>query len=149
MTVRILQGDMLDRIKDLPDASVDAVVTDPPYHLTQNSRGGHARTNNQNTPHGRTRIGDKGFMGKVWDGGDIAFKPETWAAVMRVMKPGAYLLAFGGTRTHHRVMCAIEDGGLEICDVLAWMYGSGFPKSKNPSVCRVSDRRDFTGWGRH
>jgi site-specific DNA-methyltransferase (adenine-specific) len=70
-------------------------------------------------------------MGQQWDGGDVAFRPETWAAVWRVLKPGAHLVAFSGTRTYHRMACAIEDAGFEIRDQLAWIYGSGFPKSHN------------------
>ena len=68
-------------------------------------------------------------MGRAWDGGSIAFQPETWAAVLHVLNPGAHLLAFGGTRTAHRMTCAIEDAGFEIRDTLCWLYGSGFPKS--------------------
>jgi hypothetical protein len=70
-------------------------------------------------------------MGKTWDGGDIAFRPDTWAAVFRVLKPGAHLLAFSGTRTQHRMVCAIEDAGFEIRDQIGWAYSSGFPKSHN------------------
>ena len=87
----------------MPENSVDTCVTDPPYEL--------------------------GFMGKKWDSSGIAFQPETWQAVYRVLKPGAILLAFGGTRTYHRMVCAIEDAGFEIRDTIAWIYGSGFPKS--------------------
>ena len=72
-------------------------------------------------------------MGKTWDGGDVAFRPETWAAVLRVAKPGAHLVAFGGTRTFHRLACAIEDAGFELRDTLMWLYGSGFPKSLDVS----------------
>jgi site-specific DNA-methyltransferase (adenine-specific) len=71
----------------------------------------------------------KGFMGKEWDGGDIAFRPETWRAVYDALKPGAHLVAFSGTRTYHRMACAIEDAGFEIRDMLCWHYASGFPKS--------------------
>jgi len=106
-------------------------VCDPPYHLTQVSRKGSARQNNPETPHGRTKLGSTGFMGKTWDGGDIAFRVNLWNEVYRVLKPGAYLLAFGGTRTYHRMACAIEDAGFEIRDQIQWIYGSGFPKSKN------------------
>lgn len=70
-------------------------------------------------------------MGKQWDGGDVAFQPETWALVLRVLKPGGHLLAFSGTRTYHRMACAIEDAGFEIRDQIGWCYGSGFPKSHN------------------
>ncbi len=94
-------GDALTVSLDMDADSVDAVVTDPPYGL--------------------------GFMGKNWDHG-IPGVPF-WEAVLRAAKPGAHLLAFGGTRTHHRLMCAIEDAGWEIRDCLMWVYGSGFPKS--------------------
>lgn len=117
----------------LPPNSYDACFCDPPYHLTQISRGGSSRTNNPETPFGRTRLGSKGFMGKTWDGGDVAFRPEIWQEVLRVLKPGAMLLAFGGTRTFHRLTCAIEDVGFEIRDCLMWLYGSGFPKSHDIS----------------
>ncbi len=99
----ILQGDA--RNLPLPDCSVDTICTDPPYEL--------------------------GFMGKRWDASGVAFDPATWAEVLRVAKPGAMLLAFGGRRTEHRVGCAIEDAGWEIVDKIAWMFGSGFPKSYN------------------
>jgi DNA modification methylase len=72
-------------------------------------------------------------MGKKWDGGDIAFRAETWAAVLRVLKPGAHLVAFGGTRTYHRMASAIEGAGFEVRDTLCWLYGSGFPKSHDVS----------------
>jgi site-specific DNA-methyltransferase (adenine-specific) len=72
-------------------------------------------------------------MGQTWDGGDVAFRAETWAEVLRVLKPGGHLAAFGGTRTYHRLACAIEDAGFEIRDQLAWVYGSGFPKSLDVS----------------
>jgi DNA modification methylase len=75
----------------------------------------------------------RGFMGQSWDGGDIAFRVETWREVYRVLKPGAHLLAFGGTRTFHRMACAIEDAGFEIRDTIQWLYGSGFPKSHDVS----------------
>jgi site-specific DNA-methyltransferase (adenine-specific) len=136
----LLTGDCIEMMRGMPDASVDSIVCDPPYHLTQVSRGGHARTNNPEMPHGRHRIGDKGFMGKVWDGGDIAHRVEMWAECLRVLKPGGHLLAFSSTRTYHRMTCAIEDAGFEVRDQFAWVYGSGFPKSRNLSG-------DWQGWG--
>ena len=117
------------------DLQADSVVTDPPYHLqsivkrlgsanaapiTGGSDGRYARAAN-------------GFMGKQWDGGDIAFQPDTWGLVYDVMKPGAHLLAFGGTRTFARMSVAIEDAGFEIRDTIMWVYGSGFPKSHDVS----------------
>lgn len=98
---QIIQGDVLDILRTLPDASFHGCLTDPPYGLS--------------------------FMGKAWDHGVPG--SEVWSEVLRVLKPGAMLLAFGGTRTHHRLMCAIEDAGFEIRDCLMWLYGSGFPKS--------------------
>ncbi len=122
-------GDSREVLPSLEPAQFTACVCDPPYHLTQVSRKGSPRNNDPKTPFGRTRLGSKGFMGKTWDGGDVAFRPEFWAEVLRVLKPGAMLLAFGGTRTFHRLTCAIEDAGFEIRDCLMWIYGSGFPKS--------------------
>jgi site-specific DNA-methyltransferase (adenine-specific) len=79
-------------------------------------------------------------MGQKWDGGDIAFNIELWQACLRVLKPGGHLLAFGGTRTYHRMAVAIEDAGFEIRDSIHWVYGSGFPKSLN-----LKD--EHAGWG--
>jgi DNA modification methylase len=82
-------------------------------------------------------------MGKQWDGGDIAFTVELWAEVLRVLKPGGHLVCFGGTRTYHRMVCAIEDAGFEVRDQLAWVYGSGFPKSHD--VSKGIDQRVLSG----
>ena len=105
MTVRILQGDCREVLATLPATSVDSIVTDPPYEL--------------------------GFMGKGWDKSGVANDVRTWNECLRVLKPGGYLLAFSGTRTYHRMACAIEDAGFEIRDQIGWAYGSGFPKSHN------------------
>lgn len=105
--VELLLGDSRERLKELADVSVDAVVTDPPYEL--------------------------GFMGKAWDASGVAYDVKLWREVLRVLKPGGHLLAFGGTRTYHRMACAIEDAGFEIRDSIHWMYGSGFSKSLNIS----------------
>jgi site-specific DNA-methyltransferase (adenine-specific) len=102
VTVQLHLGDCLDVMRGMPDGCVDAVVTDPPYGLA--------------------------FMGKQWDRGVPGV--EFWAEALRVAKPGAHLLAFGGTRTFHRLACAIEDAGWQIKDCLSWLYGSGFPKHK-------------------
>jgi DNA methylase len=107
MTVRILDGDCRDVLRTLPDASVDSVVTDPPYEL--------------------------GFMGKSWDSTGIAYDVTVWRECLRVLKPGGHLLAFGGSRTYHRLACAVEDAGFEIRDQIMWIYGSGFPKSLDVS----------------
>jgi site-specific DNA-methyltransferase (adenine-specific) len=110
--VTIHNGDCRIVLPSLTADSFDACITDPPYGLK--------------------------FMGKTWDHG--VPNAAVWAEVLRVMKPGAFLLAFGGTRTHHRLMCAIEDAGFEIrdCMMLFWCYGSGFPKSLD--ISKALDR---------
>jgi DNA modification methylase len=130
--VTLFCGDCLDVLWLLDENTIDSCVTDPPYHLTNNN-GTRSPYPGQYTPIGKPTQPKGGFMGKQWDGGDIAFRPEVWAAVYRVLKPGAHLLAFGGTRTFHRMVCAIEDAGFEIRDTIAWLYGSGFPKSHDVS----------------
>lgn len=127
----VIEGDCIEVMRRLPANSIDAVVTDPPYDLLQASRGGSGRSNNPDTPGGRHGAKAGGFMGLSWDATGIAFRPETWAEVLRVAKPGAFLLAFGGTRTVHRMTTAIEDAGWEIRDLCVWGYNSGFPKSRN------------------
>lgn len=130
---QILIGDCVERMREMLADSVDAIVTDPPYHLTTGKKGGSGPASvNLESPYGRARV-TTGFMGMEWDGGDVAMRPETWAEALRVAKPGAHLLAFGGTRTFHRITCAIEDAGWEIRDCIMWVYGSGFPKSLDVS----------------
>ncbi len=128
-------GDLLDVLPQLAENSVDSVLTDPPYHLTSIVKrfGGKNAAAAKVGKTGAYARSSSGFMGQQWDGGDVAFRPETWREIMRVMKPGAYLLAFGGTRTYHRLACAIEDAGFDIRDAIMWHYGSGFPKSHNVS----------------
>ena len=156
-------GDCRDVLRGLPSASIDAVVTDPPYDLTAGKKGGTGPASvNLASPHGRARISTGnsrgGFMGKDWDATGVAFDPATWAEVLRVLKPGGHLLAFGGTRTWHRMVCAIEDAGFEIRDgipdlagldapALIWLYGSGFPKSLD--VERTVATGTCAGPGRH
>lgn len=140
MNNRIYIGDSMKVLGSLPADSIDSCVTDPPYHLTTGKKGGSGEASvNLDSPAGRARI-TAGFMGKKWDGGDIAFRPDFWALVLRALKPGAHLVAFGGTRTYHRMACGIEDAGFEIRDQLAWVYGSGFPKSSNQDG-------NWKGWG--
>ena len=105
MTYQLHLGDCLDVLATLPDNSVDSIVTDPPYGLS--------------------------FMGKTWDY-DVP-SVAIWEQCLRVLKPGGHLLAFAGTRTQHRMACRIEDAGFEIRDMIAWVYGSGFPKSLDVS----------------
>lgn len=104
-TLELYNGNCLTELQKIADNTIDSVVTDPPYEL--------------------------GFMGKSWDASGIAFNVEVWRECLRVLKPGGHILAFGGTRTYHRMTVAIEDAGFEIRDCIAWMYGSGFPKSHN------------------
>lgn len=131
--ITIHHGDCREVLPSLADCSIDSVVTDPPYHLTQNKKGGSGQASvNLSTPQGRARI-TTGFMGKAWDGGEVAHDPSVWSECLRVLKPGGHLLAFGGSRTYHRLACAIEDAGFEIRDQIQWIYGSGFPKSLDVS----------------
>lgn len=129
----MMLGDCLERIKELPDNSIDSCVTDPPYHLTSIVKR-FGKANSAPAKHGTDGAfarASRGFMGQEWDGGDIAFRPETWVEVFRVLKPGGHIIAFSGSRTYHRMACAIEDAGFEIRDQIMWLYGSGFPKSHN------------------
>lgn len=126
--VTLYHGDSREALPTIQGAT--AIVTDPPYHLTQVSRNGSCRNNNPATPFGRHKIGEKGFMGKTWDGGGISFDPDLWKLCLDAALPGAYLMAFGGCRTYHRIACAIEDGGWDIFQQLQWIFGSGFPKSR-------------------
>ena len=112
--MEIVLNDCKREMKWMKEDSIDSIVCDPPYEL--------------------------GFMGKKWDASGIAYDVEVWKEALRVLKPGGHLLAFGGTRTHHRMMIAIEDAGFEIRDCLMWMYGTGFPKSHN-----ISKAIDKTG----
>ena len=135
---KVIQGDCLEKLKELEDNSVDSIVTDPPYHLVsivkrfgkENSAPAKFGTD------GAFSRASKGFMGKDWDGVNedgigIAQKVELWKECLRVLKPGGHLLAFSGTRTYHRMASAIEDAGFEVRDMIEWVYGSGFPKSLN------------------
>lgn len=116
--VRVEHADMLEAIPRLvaEGVMVDAVVCDPPYHLTATHKrfGAASSAPAQYGRDGAMARLSGGFMGKKWDGGDIAFRPETWATVATIMRPGAFLVAFGGTRTYHRLACAIEDAGFII-----------------------------------
>lgn len=105
--MRIEHGDCLEVMQALIDegVTVQSCVTDPPYEL--------------------------GFMGRKWDATGIAYQTEVWRLVYDLLPPGGYLLAFGGTRTYHRMACAVEDAGFEIRDQIGWLFGSGLPKSHN------------------
>ena len=110
--MKFFHGDCLEKMKEIGDGTIDSIVTDPPYGLS--------------------------FMGKGWDRG--VPPSRFWVEALRVAKPGSHLLAFGGTRTYHRLAIAIEDAGWEIRDCVMWVYGSGFPKSHN-----LKD--EWRGWG--
>ena len=145
-------GNCLEVLKGIPGNSVDSIVTDPPYGLTANKNGGSGVASiNLESPYGRARIGTGngagGFMGMKWDN-DVP-PVEVWAECLRVLKPGGYLLAFAGTRTQHRMAVRIEDAGFEIRDMIAWVYGSGFPKSRNISQMDMNgeDAERWQGWG--
>jgi hypothetical protein len=119
--VTLYRGDCLDALRTLPDASVDAVVTDPPYNLS--------------------------FIGKAWDnhatpGAFQAWCTEWAAECLRILKPGGHFVAFGGSRTWHRLAAGVEDAGFEIRDSIAWLYGSGFPKSLDVSKAIDRQRHD-------
>ena len=135
MTITLHHTDMLAWLRDYDGPLFDSCVTDPPYHLTSIVKrfGKPGRAEAKVGATGAYARASRGFMGKEWDGGDIAFRPETWRAVFDALKPGAHLVAFSGTRTYHRMACATEDAGFEIRDQLAWCYGSGFPKSHDVS----------------
>ena len=111
---------------------VDAIVTDPPYHLTsiveRFGKEGSAPAKDKDGTFKRQSVG---FMGKEWDGGDIAFDPMTWSLCLGLLKPGGHLIAFSASRNYHRMAVAIENAGFEIRDQIMWLYGSGFPKSLN------------------
>ena len=114
---KIYNGSMLDMLEVIEENSIDSIVCDPPYEL--------------------------GFMGRSWDKSGITFQKETWGKCLKVLKPGGYLLAFGGSRTFHRIAVAIEEAGFEIRDTIMWIYGSGFPKSLN--VAKAISAYEKTG----
>jgi site-specific DNA-methyltransferase (adenine-specific) len=138
-SIQLRQGDSRDVLRTLADNSIDGVACDPPYALVSiTSRfGADGAAPAKAGASGVYARASAGFMGQRWDTGDTAFDPEFWREVYRVLKPGAHIVAFGGTRTYHRLVCAIEDAGFEIRDQLAWVYGSGFPKSHDQGL----------GWG--
>lgn len=135
----LLQGDALERLKELPDNSIDSIVTDPPYGLSkqpdmlevlQHWLAGDDYKHN-----------GKGFMGKAWD--SFVPGPSIWKECLRVLKPGGHMVAFFGTRTYDLGVVAIRIAGFEIRDQIAWVYGSGFPKSLD--VSKALDAQVLTG----
>lgn len=139
--VQLYAGDCLDVLDTLEPNSIDSVVTDPPYALTSIVKrfGREGSAPAQFGKDGAYQRASKGFMNKNWDNGKVAFDPEVWIKVLRVLKPGGFIVAFGGTRTFHRLVCAIEGAGFEIRDTISWNYGQGFPKSHNVSR-KLKDR---------
>ncbi len=152
-----IHGDCLDEMRRMIDEGVqfDACVTDPPYHLLsiverfgkKDAKPAGAGSD------GRFTRAAKGFMGKEWDGGDIAFRVETWELVLQLLKPGGHLLAFNHTTTFHRMAMAIENAGFQIRDQINWLYGSGFPKSLDVEAALLKNGADpemaaqWRGWG--
>lgn len=129
----LFHADCRDVLKSLSDNSIDSCVTDPPYALVSIVKrfgSPNAAPARGNEAYMRASAG---FMGKTWDNGETAFSTEFWKEVLRVLKPGAHVAAFGASRGYHRMACAIEDAGFEIRDSLAWMYGTGFPKGHDVS----------------
>jgi len=169
-SVTLWHGDCLDVLRTLPDASVDAVCTDPPYGLGFMGKAWDAEFIATTTETRRQYAGDPsggtspngGFRSAAAEAGRYDLSPtgnaafqawcEQWATeCLRVLKPGGHMLAFGGTRTWHRLACAVEDAGFEVRDSIAWLYGSGFPKSLD--VSKAIDRaagaeREVVGPGR-
>ena len=122
---KLFHGQMQDMETVVELNSIDSIVCDPPYELN--------------------------FMGKGWDNAGVAFDKEAWKHCFNVLKPGGYLLAFGGSRTFHRIACAIEDAGFEIRDCIMWLYGSGFPKSMNIGKQlekKIEDKKIVEEWSK-
>src|SRR3989304_190108 len=163
MTVNYRIGDWVEVMKELPENHFDACVTDPPYglefmgkewdKLTRNTMRADSKADIEYRKVNNDINNPKSFLRDRPDiGGSLRFSipmqqwHQVWATeLLRVLKPGAHALVFGGTRTHHRLMCALEDAGFEIRDCLMFLYGSGFPKSLNPyrsmmgSLCRLHE----------
>ena len=137
MNIEALNADCRAALEIFPSNHFDSVVTDPPYALVSIvKRFGKTSQADDTQTSDRSRKGSdgyarlaKGFMGKEWDNGATAFAVEFWHEVYRVLKPGGYVVAFGGSRTYHRLACAIEDAGFIIHPMLGWLFGQGFPKA--------------------
>lgn len=140
--VELRKGDCLEILSAMPENSVGSIVCDPPYHLHSIVKrfaktGRTESTKSKSGPHQRTATG---FMGRTWDGGDIAFQVSTWQACFRVLKPGGYILAFSSSRTFGRMSVAIEDAGFITHPMCGWMFGQGFPKAHKVG------HPDWDGW---
>ena len=139
---KLYQGNMLDMLEVIEPNSIDSIITDPPYGLTSITKrfGKEDSAECKYGKDGSFQRLSKGFMGKEWDGSGVEYNIDTWKKCFEVLKPGGYLLAFGGSRTFHRIACAIEDAGFEIRDTIMWLYGSGFPKSMD--ISKAIDKRN-------
>ena len=140
---KLYHGNMLDMLEVIEPNSIDSIVCDPPYGLTsivkRFGKEGSAPARTEGNDGSFARL-SKGFMGKEWDGSGIEYNVEAWRKCYTALKSGGYLVAFGGTRTFHRIACAIEDAGFEIRDTIMWVFLSGFPKSLNLGL--AIDKRD-------
>lgn len=147
--VMLCCGDSLHFLRDQPDNRYDSIVTDPPYALVSITKrfgaNGSAPVKVPEGGSGAYARASAGFMGKKWDTGETAFAIEFWEQCLRVLKPGGHVVAFGGTRTYHRLACAIEDSGFEIRDQFAWTYGTGF--NKKGYIFRDENDRPIGPWG--
>lgn len=130
MSVRIIQGDVLDWAAEYDGPKFHGLLCDPPYHLYDKGGGNKAVNPMSRGQTASPYAAKSGFMGKKWDGGDVAYRPETWAALAEHLHPGAFGMAFASARGWHRLAVAIEDAGLRIHpSIFGWAYGSGFPKA--------------------
>ena len=146
--IRVYNADSRDVLLMLEPASIDSVVCDPPYALVSILRrfGKPGSAAAQEGTDGRFRRASVGFMNQIWDTGETAHDPDFWSEVARVLKPGSHLIAFGGTRTYHRMACAIEDAGGIRSPRFSWhgCYGTGFPKSH--SVSKAIEDMALAAW---
>ena len=130
---KLYHGNMLDMLEVIQPNTIDSIITDPPYGLTSITKrfGNEKSAECKYGKDGSFQRLSKGFMGKEWDGSGIEYNIDAWRKCYEVLKPGGYLLAFGGSRTFHRIACAIEDAGFEIKDTIMWLYGQSMPKGMN------------------
>lgn len=150
--ITLYPGDCLEVLASLPENSIDSAVMDPPYHLTSivdRFGADDAAPTKSDGATGVYKRSAAGFMGKQWDGGDIAFQVATWEAVKRVLKPGGYLLAFASTKGFGRMSVAIEDAGFINHPFIAWIFAAGMPKATRIKACAVDSPFagiDVDGW---
>lgn len=150
----IINADILEWAASYDGPLFHALLCDPPYHLTEIVKrfGKPGSAPAQLGTDGAFQRSSRGFMGRSWDGGDLAFQSETWAALANLLHPGAFLMAFAGSRGYHRMACAIEDAGLIIHPAIGWSFGSGFPKATRIDTQvdrRAGAERETVGIRRH